>query len=165
MIFKWRFRHYRRFMFVIMTPLIVTVYPSATWKLICSTYNNYPVLFRVPRTWLSISNSVVLLEKRRTLTLSVHLVYVPIFFSGGWVAHLLFLYVLFWLMYVYCFVCPFSVFVPVLHSFEFLQNLGSIFFLFYFLFILLPAALVCDIKHWNISVITNYYINHNSGKR
>ena len=53
-------------------------------------------------------------------------------FSGDRVAHFTFvtLYVLFWLFYVFCRVCLFSisgqVFVPGLYSFDFRYNLGSL---------------------------------------
>ena len=43
--------HYRSFMTVIMHSWIVTVYPCAPWKLICSTYHSFPLLFRLPWNW------------------------------------------------------------------------------------------------------------------
>ena len=46
--------HYRSFM----NWWIVTVYPSALWKLICSTCHGFHVLFRLPRTSFFMSNSV-----------------------------------------------------------------------------------------------------------
>ena len=37
---------------VIINSWIVTVYPSAPWEPTCSTYHNFPFLFRLPRTCL-----------------------------------------------------------------------------------------------------------------
>ena len=66
-------------MVVIMNSWIVTMYPSAPWKLICSTCHSFPFLFRLPRTWLLWATRRVFLEKQRTLTLPMHLVHVPSF--------------------------------------------------------------------------------------
>ena len=59
--------YYKFFMVVSMNTWIVTVYPSAPLKLICSMCHSCAFLFRVPRTWLFMSNT----DKQRTLTLLV----------------------------------------------------------------------------------------------
>ena len=67
------------FMVVIINSWIVTVCQSATWTLICSTCHNFPLLFRLPRTWLLWATQRVFVEKRRTLTQPVHPVHAPRF--------------------------------------------------------------------------------------
>ena len=69
--------HYRSFIVVTMNSLIVNVFPSVPWKLICSTCQ-FSFLFRLSRTWLFMSNSAcVSRKKQRALILPVHLVHAP----------------------------------------------------------------------------------------
>ena len=72
--------HYRSFMVVIMNSWIITVYQFATWAStnLFSVYNNFPLLFRLPWTWLFMSNSTNV--SRKAVTLPVQLVHVPSFF-------------------------------------------------------------------------------------
>ena len=57
MVLYWSHYH-RSFMLVTMNSWIVTVYPFASWKLICSTYHSFPFFFRLPWTWIFMSNPV-----------------------------------------------------------------------------------------------------------
>ena len=75
------------FMVVIMKPWIVMVFPSAPWKLICSRCHIFPFLFRLPLTWLFMSNTAGVYRKAK----EAYPTGIPgpwsQFFNGIWVAH------------------------------------------------------------------------------
>ena len=90
---------YKSSMVVIMNSWIFVVFPSAPWKPICSTCHSFPILFRLPRTWLFMSNSVGVSKSRRRLPYRcMHLVHAPSF----QVAHLL----CFFVRIIFIILCP-----------------------------------------------------------
>ena len=96
-----------------------------------STCHGFPFLFRLPGTWLFISNSVGVTRNAEDAYPtgapgpSSHAV-----FSGVRVTHLVLLFCMYYFIYfmsfvvIACFTC--LVFFPELHSFDFCQNLGSL---------------------------------------
>ena len=112
----------QRFYVVIINSWILTVHPSAPWKLICSTCHSFPFLCLLSWTWLFMSNSAGVSRKAEESY--------PTGASGPCSEFLMefellisfvTLFVLFQLPYVLCcFVCfPCLVFVPRLYSFDF----------------------------------------------
>ena len=60
--------HYRSFMVIIMNSWILSVHPSASWKLICSTCHSFHFLLHLPWTWLWWVTGRMFLEKQGTLS-------------------------------------------------------------------------------------------------
>ena len=56
---------------VVMNLWIVTVYPSAPWKLICTTWHSFPFIFRLPALDVLRATRCVFLEMQRTHILPV----------------------------------------------------------------------------------------------
>ena len=82
---------------------------SAPWKLICSMCHSFPLSFVYPGLDFLWATRRVFLEKQRTLTIPVHLVHAPSFlWSPSCSFTFVTLCVLFWLFYVLCSVCLFS---------------------------------------------------------
>ena len=101
--------HYRSFMVVIKNSWIVTVYPSAPWKLIGQRVVVYLSSFVYHGLDFLWATRQMFLEKQRTLTLPLNLFHAHSF-NGVWVAHLLLVLWMYDFSYfVYC-VCLFSMF-------------------------------------------------------
>ena len=108
-----------------MNSWIATLYPSAPWKLICSTCHCIHFLFRLPRTWLFMSNSAGV--SRKAEAAYPNDAPSPCSQFSVRFAHLLLLlcmyyfsYLMFFVVYV-CFPC--LVLVPGLHSFDYPRTL------------------------------------------
>ena len=105
--------------YVCVLRVIITKYASVVWG-----YKHYDFTGNLhQRTF--INNSKGVSRKQRTLTLPVHLVHAP---SSQLSPELLiyFCYLMYIILVILCsLLCVCLVFVPVLHAFDFRQNLGS----------------------------------------
>ena len=99
-------KHIVKFIYILINSWIVTVYPSAPWKLICSLFHRFLsslVYHELDFLW---ATRRVFLETQRMFKLPVHLVHAPSF-SGVRVALLLLSPCMY---YCFCYLLPISVF-------------------------------------------------------